>query len=124
MARKGQKERSIVDNLLQNTNLPFSNRVMRFPLPVKFKVPYIKKDSGDVDLVDNMENHRAHLVLYSTPDEMSCKIFPLTLKGSAQDWFKKLPPTSVEDFGVLGVEIFDTIPSCLEVQKTQYICVL
>ena len=124
MAGKGQKEQSIVDNLLQNTNLPFSNRVMRFPLPVKFKVPHIKKDSGDVDPIDHMENHRARLVLYSTLEEMSCRIFPLTLKGSARDWFRKLLPISVKDFGVLGAEIFDTIPSYLEVQKTQHIRVL
>jgi hypothetical protein len=30
MPWKGQRERLIVDNFLQNTNLPFPNRVMRF----------------------------------------------------------------------------------------------
>ena len=30
---------SIVEDLMLNTNLPFTDRVMRFPLPDKFKVP-------------------------------------------------------------------------------------
>jgi hypothetical protein len=39
-----------------------------------------------------------HLDLPGTPDEVACRAFPLTLLGSAQEWFRKLPPSSISNF--------------------------
>lgn len=47
MARKGQGEQSVVDNFLENNNLPFTDRVIRFPLPKKFKVPHFEINMDD-----------------------------------------------------------------------------
>lgn len=81
---QGGEDRSIVGNLLQNTNLPFIDRVIRFPLLEKFKVPNIDRYDRDDDLADHMESFRAHLVLHNTPDEIACRAFPLTLEGNAE----------------------------------------
>ena len=50
MAQGRGEDRSIMDDLMQNTNLPFTNRVMRFPLPEKFKVTHIDIYDGNGDL--------------------------------------------------------------------------
>jgi hypothetical protein len=49
-----------------------------------------------------LENFRAHLNLHRTPDEVVCRVFPLTLSGNAQNWFKKLPPNSIDIFNELS----------------------
>jgi hypothetical protein len=90
-----------VDNLLQNTNLSFIDRMMRLPLPKKFKVPHIERYSGDGDLTDNMESYRAHLVLHDTPDEITRWALRLTLKANDRNWFEKFPPKFMDNFEFL-----------------------
>nr|XP_023902335.1 uncharacterized protein LOC112014187 [Quercus suber] len=36
------------------------------------------------------------------PDEILCRSFPTTLKGAAQEWFTKLPTSSMNNFEQLG----------------------
>ena len=74
------EDRSVVDDLIQNTNLPFTDWVIRFPLPKKFKVPHINRYDGNGDLVNHMESICAHLVLHNTPEEITCQAFPLTFE--------------------------------------------
>lgn len=52
MARQmaqGVEDRSIAEDLMQKTNLPFTDRVMRFPSLEKFKVPCVDKYDGSGD---------------------------------------------------------------------------
>jgi hypothetical protein len=72
--------------------------VATFLLPEKFKVPDVPIYSELEDLIEHLENFRAHIDLHKTSDEVACQAFPLTLLGNAQDWFKKLPPKSISDF--------------------------
>ena len=67
---------------MQNANFPFIDRVMRFPPLERFKVPHINRYDGDGNPTNHMENFQAHLVLHDTLDEIVCRAFPLTLKGS------------------------------------------
>ncbi|XP_059431559.1 uncharacterized protein LOC132165071 [Corylus avellana] len=94
-------ERLIAKDLMQNTNLPFTDRVMRHPLPDKLKVPRVDKYDGSGDPTNHIESFRAHLILHDTPDEIACRAFPLTLKGAAKEWIEELSVKSVDNFNTL-----------------------
>ncbi|KAB8714926.1 hypothetical protein FH972_026408 [Carpinus fangiana] len=77
MARQmaqGGEHRSIVDDLMQNANFPFIDRVMRFPLPERFKVQHINRYDGDGNPTDHMENFRAHLILHTLQMKLRAKL--------------------------------------------------
>jgi hypothetical protein len=63
---------STVENLVVKTNLPFTDKVMRIPLPDKFKDPWVDKYDGSGDPSDHMEGFCAHLTLRGTSDEIAC----------------------------------------------------
>jgi hypothetical protein len=63
---------SMAEHLMTKTTLPFTNRVLRFPLPDKFKDPRVDKYDGSRDPSDHIEGFRAHLALHGTPDEIAC----------------------------------------------------
>lgn len=81
---------SVVEDLLQNTNLPFTANVMELLLPQNFKVPQMDTFDGSKDPVKHIELCKAHMTLHRVPDEIACSAFPLTLKGVAQRWFRNL----------------------------------
>jgi len=102
MEMKDKSISIVVDKLLRGTNSPFTKRVADYRLPEKLKVPHILSYTGDGDPINHLENFRAHLDLHGTPDEVACWAFPLTLSGNARDWFRKLPPNSVDQFKELS----------------------
>jgi len=102
MERNDKSRSVVVDKLLMGTDSPFTRRVADYRLLEKFKVPQILSYAGDGDALDHLENFQAHLDLHGTPDEVACRAFPLTLSGNARDWFKKLPPNSVDQFKELS----------------------
>jgi hypothetical protein len=98
---KGEGQ-STAEHLMAKTTLPFTSRVLNFPLPDKFKDPWVDKYDESGDPSDHVEGFRAHLALHGTPDEIACRAFPLTLKGVAKDWFSNLKPQSIDNFDTLG----------------------
>jgi hypothetical protein len=104
MARQmvGGEGKSTVGELMENTNLLFTSRVMSFPLHDKFKMPWVDKFNGNGDLADHIESLLAHFILHGTPDEISCRAFPLILAGVAKEWFGRLLSNSMDDFKTLG----------------------
>lgn len=93
-----QVKASLVDSLFQKIASPFTKEVDSYHLLEKFKVPNALIYTGLRDPVEHLDSFRAHLDLHETPDEVACRAFPLTLSGSAQDWFRKLPPSSISNF--------------------------
>ena len=87
---------------MDNTDLPFTDRMLGFPLPDKFKMPCVDKYDGDGDPAKHVENLRAHFFLHGTLDEIACRMFPLTMAGIAKDWLARLPTKSVDNFKNLG----------------------
>ena len=71
--------KSTARKLLEDTHLPFSDRVMAFPILDKFKMPCVDKYDGRGDPIKYVENIRAHLILHGIPDEIACRAFLLTL---------------------------------------------
>ncbi|XP_059663781.1 uncharacterized protein LOC132309494 [Cornus florida] len=82
-AMKG-KGIAAIDGLVQKTNLPFSPSVMKCPLPRKFRMPTIESFDGTKDPFDHLETFQALMHLHAMPDEIMCRVFPTTLKGSAR----------------------------------------
>jgi hypothetical protein len=85
-------------DLFQKSTSPFADRVASFRLPEKFKVPDIKTYTGQEDPVEYLDNYYTHLELQGTLDEVACHAFPLTLSGNARDWYRRLPPRSIQNF--------------------------
>ncbi|XP_059441931.1 uncharacterized protein LOC132174263 [Corylus avellana] len=83
-----KEEKSPARELMDNTDLPFIDRVLGFPLPDNFKMPRVKEFDGNSDPSEHMESIRAHFSLHIFSDEIACRIFPLTLEGVAKDWKK------------------------------------
>jgi hypothetical protein len=98
---KNGEGQSITEHLMTKTTLPFTNRVLDFLLPNKFKDPRVDKYDGSGDPSDHVEGFHVHLVLHGTLDEIACRAFLLTLKGVAKDWFSNLKPQSIDNFDTL-----------------------
>lgn len=75
---------SSVDQLLTNTNLSYSTRIMVVPLPLKFKVSAIDMYDRSKDPVEHLETFKTHTTLHGFPGEIACRAFPLTFKGMAR----------------------------------------
>ena len=98
MAAVAAKAPNAVEALIGRTASPFTQAVMDYPLPPKFKMPTIDTFDGSKDPVDHLETFRALMHLQAIPDEIMCRAFPVTLKGSARTWFNKLKPATVPTF--------------------------
>jgi hypothetical protein len=98
----GEDPKLMAWDMLKDENLPFTERVKKFPMPNKFKMPRIEKYDGSGDPQAHLKAFREHIILHGTPDEIACKAFPLTLRGVAKNWFTVLPPKSVGTFKELG----------------------
>jgi hypothetical protein len=80
---KDKSKSLVVDRLLSGTDSPFTSRVANYQLLEKFKVPQIMSYAGDRDLLDHLQNFRAHLDLHGSSNEVASRAFPLTLSGNA-----------------------------------------
>jgi len=58
MAQKMKGKQSMVEDLLQNIDLPFTDRVIEFPLPEIFIVLLIKMYDGTQDPAEHLETYR------------------------------------------------------------------
>ena len=72
-----------MNTLVQQTESPFTNEVLHFPLPVKFRM--------------------SQMELHGYQDPVRCRAFTITLKGPALAWFNRLPPSSVSSFKELSI---------------------
>ncbi|XP_058189237.1 uncharacterized protein LOC131306824 [Rhododendron vialii] len=75
---------------------------MGLPLPRKFKMSQLETFNGSTDPLDHLETYKSLMHLQAVPDEVMCRAFPVTLKGSARSWFNKLQPGSIRSFKELS----------------------
>ena len=93
---------STVEELVRNTDSPFTLPVLQAPLPRKFQMPSLETFNGTADPLDHLETYKNLMLLQAVPDEIMCQAFPVTLKGNARMWFNKLKPNSIGDFKELS----------------------
>jgi hypothetical protein len=85
MARQMKGKSAAIEDALKSMNLPFTPRVLNFPLPPKFRVPPMSLHDGTTDYMAHLEKFRAHVAFHGVPDEIACRAFPLTLIGIAHE---------------------------------------
>ena len=60
--------------------------------------------NGSKDPLDHLESFKTLMHLQGVLDEIMCRAFLTTLKGSARIWFSKLTPNSIGTFKELGAQ--------------------
>ncbi|KAI0488065.1 hypothetical protein KFK09_027889 [Dendrobium nobile] len=77
---------------------PFTEAVLRYPVPARFKLPNIDSYDGTSDPYEHIDHYRTIMHIQQAPDALLCQVFPTTLKGQARTWFYSLPPRSIPLF--------------------------
>lgn len=75
---------STMDQLLTSAELPYSAEVMVVPLPPRFKVPQINVYDRSKDPLEYLKTFKAHMTLHGFPSEVTCRAFPLIMKGARE----------------------------------------
>ncbi|PSS11642.1 Pyrophosphate--fructose 6-phosphate 1-phosphotransferase [Actinidia chinensis var. chinensis] len=90
----------IVDALIKQTNPLYTERVMRTRVSSRFKLPtQLRVYEGKTDPIDHLNLYKSLMALQGYFDEVMCKAFSVTLKGSARSWFRKLTRGTIDSFG-------------------------
>ena len=95
---ENMRRTNLVEDLVHQTDFPFTASINGHPLPPKFKIPSLDSYDGTHDPFDHIATFKTTMHLQGIPDEIMCRAFPTTLKGPAQVWFSKIPPNSVSSF--------------------------
>ena len=91
-----------LDNLVHRIDSPFIAQVTSCPLPPKFQMPSLETHDGMKDPLDHLESFKTLMHIQGILDEIMCRAFPTTLKGSARVFFSKIKPNSVSIFKELS----------------------
>ena len=95
---------SNLDDLVNQTDSPFTASVNSFPLLHKFCMPQIDCNDGVKNLLDHLETFKTLMHLQRVADEIMCRAFPTTLKGAARIWLSWLTPNSISTFKELSAQ--------------------
>ena len=105
--RENMRRMNRVEDLVHQTNSPFTASINGHPLPPKFKMPSLDLYDGTRDSFDHIATFKTTMHLQGVPNEIMYRAFPTTLKGPARIWFSKIPPNSVSSFKELSKLFFN-----------------
>ncbi|PSS08082.1 Sarcolemmal membrane-associated protein [Actinidia chinensis var. chinensis] len=107
-----------VDTLIRQTEPLFTKRVLRARVSFRFKLPtQLGIYEGKTDPMDHLDSYKSLISLQGCSDEVMCKAFSATLKGSTRSWFRKLLPGTIDSFGNLSQLFVANFMSCKNRQK-------
>ena len=118
-AVKGQAPVSI-DDLVQQTESPFTAGVLHFPLPAKFRMSQVETFNGTRDPIDHLNTYKNQMELHGYQDPIRCKVFTITLKGPALAWFNRLSSASVSSFIELSIAFVSHFIGARTYKKPSY----
>ncbi|CAL2245371.1 unnamed protein product [Prunus armeniaca] len=95
---KGSTEEALCKELDRVDCSPFTDEVERAPPPKRFTTPFVTPFKGDSDPESHLRHFKSVMILYNADDTLMCKVFAMTLRGAAQDWFHTLPSASIGNF--------------------------
>ncbi|VFQ67186.1 unnamed protein product [Cuscuta campestris] len=79
---------------------PFSERILRAPLPNSFQMSPILRYDRTADPQEHFNRYQTlmnvHVVTFS--EEVLCRSFPATLDGLASEWFNELPEGKIDSW--------------------------
>ena len=98
--------------------VPLVREVMAVTLPPKYVVPALVY-KGKTDLNHHVEKFNEMIGIQVLNDFQRCRVFPLTLKGQAREWYQRLKKGSIGNFKEL-CEVFAVHfrGSCIPEQDT------
>ncbi|XP_073049537.1 uncharacterized protein [Primulina eburnea] len=99
---------------------PFSPEIVSEPLPAHFKITNIREYDGNSDPEEHLARFENMAMLHCYPDKIKCKVFLTTLVDSAQKWFEKLEPGSIQSFEGFGDTFVHHFSSSKKYKKTAF----
>lgn len=69
--------------------------IVEAPLPQGFKMPTIVPYDGITDPADNLSKFKRLISVHRVYEDAKFHVFPITLTGAAEEWFKKNRPGSI-----------------------------
>ena len=109
-----------MDTLVQQTESPFTAKVLHFPLPTKFRMPQMETFDGVKDPVDHLNTYKNQMELHGYQDPVRCRAFATTLKGPALAWFNRIPPLSISSFRELSIAFVSHFIGARTYRKPSY----
>ena len=95
---------SDLNDLVHRIDSPFTASIISFPLLPKFHMSQVESYNGSKDLPDYLESFKTMMHLQGVADEIMCRAFPTTLKGSTKIWFSRLILNSISTFKELSAQ--------------------
>ncbi|XP_075521486.1 uncharacterized protein LOC142554701 [Primulina tabacum] len=99
---------------------PFSDIIVREPLPGHFKSAKIKDYDGSSDPEEHLACFENMAMLHCYGDQIKCKVFLTTLVDSAQRWFEGLTPQSINCFEDFQKVFLHQFSSSKKYKKTAF----
>ncbi|GFY94940.1 hypothetical protein Acr_10g0003250 [Actinidia rufa] len=88
-------------------------RILRVRVSSKFKLPtQLRIYKGKTYPMDHLNSYKSLMSLQGCSDEVMCKAFSATLKGSSRSWFRKLSLGTIDSFGNLSRLFVANFMSC------------
>ncbi|XP_075481216.1 uncharacterized protein LOC142521927 [Primulina tabacum] len=108
------------DNVHIVKGCPFSDIIVREPLPEHFKSAKIKDCDGSSDPEEHLSRFKNMAMLHCYGDQIKCKVFLTTLVDSAQRWFEGLTPQSINCFEDFQKVFLHQLSSSKKYKKTAF----
>ncbi|CAL8166221.1 unnamed protein product [Prunus armeniaca] len=86
----------------QANSTPFTAEIEQAAPPKRFSTPSFTHFKGDSDPESHLKHFKSVMILHKADDALMCKVFVVTLRGVAQDWFHTLPSGSINSFKELA----------------------
>ena len=81
--RENIRRANLVEDLVHRTDSPFTASINSHPLPPKFKIPSLDSYDGTCDPFNHIATFKTTMHLQGVLDEIMCRTFPTTLKGTS-----------------------------------------
>ncbi|XP_075521560.1 uncharacterized protein LOC142554767 [Primulina tabacum] len=116
---EGQLERRSVVRAVPR-GCPFSDIIVREPLPGNFKSAKVKDYDGNADPEEHLARFENMAMLHCYTDRIKCKVFLTTLVDSAQRWFEGLTSQSISSFKDFQKVFLHRFSSSKKYKKTAF----
>ena len=81
--RENIRRANPVEDLVHRTDYPFTASINSHLLPPKFKIPSLDSYDGTRDPFNHVATFKTTMHLQGVLDEIMCRTFPTTLKGTS-----------------------------------------
>ena len=80
---------------------PLRQHILDYEPPRGFFILAFATFDGSIDPYDHMLHYNQAMILNVGDDQLLCKVFPASLRGSTLAWFQKIPSNSINSFNEL-----------------------